>query len=184
MVAGVVSTLGVEVLTPGEVGSAVAAEAMAAVVTSVAAAAILVAAVVTTASAEGAVTMALGVLAMAPVAADLATTVRNMSSEEGAVRVLAGAMVAMVVGEVTRAMALVPVEETASMSKVSPVVRLVQVLVETEITNAMEETKTGGAQGGVAPWSIGIGVRTWRVISEEALMPISCSKLSRRWWRL
>jgi hypothetical protein len=151
MVAGVVSTLGEVGSTLGEEGLEVDAGTLAAVI-SVVAAATLVVAVVATASAGGGVTMVPDVLATAPVAADTATTERNMVREEDSAMDLAGAMLAMVVVVVTRAMALAPLAEAAIMSRGNQATRRVQVSAEIGTTLAMEEISIGGALGVVAPW--------------------------------
>jgi hypothetical protein len=186
-----------EASIPGEVVSILAEEGMVeaaetlvaavttvvAVVTLVVAEVILLVAVVNMATAGGAVTTAISVVAMAPAAAAMVEIELNMPREVDSA-MLDGATLAMAAGVVTRATVLVVLEQIASLYRGNQVDRQVLVLMAIGTTLGMEEISKDGAQGGVAPWSIGIGVRTWRVLFEEALMPISCSKLFRQWWRL
>jgi hypothetical protein len=77
--------------------------------------------------------------------------------EEDLLRVLAETMLAMAVGVVNMAMALVPVGETATLCRVNPAARLARAFVETEKIRAMEEIRVGGTMGGVVPWQIRVG---------------------------
>jgi hypothetical protein len=142
-----------------------------------------VVAAVTLALAEDVGTMAIAVVDMAPAAVAMVEIELNMPREVDSA-MLDGATLAMAAGVVTRATVLVDLEQIASLYRGNQVDRQVLVLMAIGTTLGMEEISKDGAQGGVAPWSIGIGVRTWRVLFEEALMPISCSKPSRQWWRL
>jgi hypothetical protein len=179
MVVGEDSTLGEVVSILAEEGMVAAAETLVAAVTTVVAVVtlvvaevILLLAVVDMAMEGGAVTMATNVVAMAPAAAATVETE------------LDGATLAMAAAVVTTVVALVVLEQTDRLYRGSQVDQQGLALMAIGITRGMEVISKDGAQGGVAPWSIGIGVRTWRVLFEEALMPISCSKPSRQWWQL
>jgi hypothetical protein len=146
----------------GEVVLILAGEGMAAVVgtmevvgTLVVDAATLVVVAVTMASAGGAETTAMVVEAMAPVAVATATIV-YLCREVGSVMGLDGAMLAMA-DVVTRVMALVALEEIASLYRGNQVDRQALVLMAIGTALVMEGISRGGAQEGVAMWSIGTG---------------------------
>jgi hypothetical protein len=178
------SILGEVVLTLAGEGMAAVAGTMAAAGTMVVAVVTLVVVAVTTAPAEGAVTMAMVVVGMVPVAVAMVVIALNMCREVGSVMGLDGAMLDLAEAVVTRVMALVALAEITSLYRGNQVDRQVLLLMAIGTTLVTEGISKGGAQGGVALWAIGIGDRTRRVLLEEALMPSSCNKLSRRWWRL